>query len=328
MINLGNKIRELRKKKGITQEGLASALNMSPQAISKWEMGTGYPDVAMLPVIAGYFGVSLDTLFDYDSEETEEKIRNILYSTSGKEFDVAEKILLDGIAAYPGADSLKRELLERYATQIRRYGRTELKDRALAIGEKLMTESGDFRVVMGAKGDVADIYISTGEYEKGKEIIESMPYIYHLDIYDRMRCSVMFLRAEDSMDAAMEWKQWAEQELYMVCSAEGMGYFELGDYENAIRSFEEGIGVVELFRHRDVPKFRPHGDTVHQGFEMVRIAACLYKMGRLTECDAKLQEAYEKCRDSFNGNYGDGLVKQYRDIWSFMGLNEYKPCNV
>ena len=38
-INIGNKIRELRKKKGITQEGLASVLSVSPQAISKWESG-------------------------------------------------------------------------------------------------------------------------------------------------------------------------------------------------------------------------------------------------------------------------------------------------
>ena len=68
MINLGNKIRELRKKKGITQEQLANALNLSPQAISKWEMGAGYPDVATLPVLAGYFGVSLDAMFDYDPE--------------------------------------------------------------------------------------------------------------------------------------------------------------------------------------------------------------------------------------------------------------------
>ena len=38
-INIGNKIREFRKKKGITQEALANALNVSPQAVSKWESG-------------------------------------------------------------------------------------------------------------------------------------------------------------------------------------------------------------------------------------------------------------------------------------------------
>ena len=64
MINLGSKIRELRKNKGITQEQLACALNMSPQAVSKWEMGASYPDVAILPVIAAYFGTSLDELFE------------------------------------------------------------------------------------------------------------------------------------------------------------------------------------------------------------------------------------------------------------------------
>ena len=46
-MNIGNKIRELRKKKGITQEQLASALGITSQAVSKWEMSTGYPDIAM-----------------------------------------------------------------------------------------------------------------------------------------------------------------------------------------------------------------------------------------------------------------------------------------
>ena len=73
MINLGNKIRELRVNKGLTQEQLATALNLSPQAISKWETGGGYPDVATLPVLAGYFGVSLDDMFEYDPEEVEEE---------------------------------------------------------------------------------------------------------------------------------------------------------------------------------------------------------------------------------------------------------------
>lgn len=53
-INIGNKIRQLRKKKGITQESLASVLSVSPQAVSKWESGLTYPDVEIIPIIAGY----------------------------------------------------------------------------------------------------------------------------------------------------------------------------------------------------------------------------------------------------------------------------------
>ena len=65
-INIGNKIRELRKKKGITQEALASVLSVSPQAVSKWESGLTYPDMSMIPAIAGYFGIAIDVLFEYD----------------------------------------------------------------------------------------------------------------------------------------------------------------------------------------------------------------------------------------------------------------------
>lgn len=54
---------ELRKKKKITQEQLASALNISPQAVSKWETGACLPDTLTLPLLAEYFHVSIDYLY-------------------------------------------------------------------------------------------------------------------------------------------------------------------------------------------------------------------------------------------------------------------------
>ena len=62
-INISKNIADLRKRKGITQEQLASALNISPQAISKWETNTSFPDAQTLPLIAAYFEVSIDYLF-------------------------------------------------------------------------------------------------------------------------------------------------------------------------------------------------------------------------------------------------------------------------
>ena len=44
-LNLGDNIRELRKNRGWTQEQLAERVGMSPQAISRWENGTTYPDL-------------------------------------------------------------------------------------------------------------------------------------------------------------------------------------------------------------------------------------------------------------------------------------------
>lgn len=66
---LSEKIKELRKKKGLTQEDLANALNVSRQAITKWESGDGSPDIENLKNIALYFHVSVDYLIDSTTEK-------------------------------------------------------------------------------------------------------------------------------------------------------------------------------------------------------------------------------------------------------------------
>ncbi len=60
---MGQNISNLRRKAGVTQEELASALHISAQAVSKWETSTCLPDIQTLPLIAGFFKVSIDYLF-------------------------------------------------------------------------------------------------------------------------------------------------------------------------------------------------------------------------------------------------------------------------
>ena len=68
MTGVGENISALRKKKGATQDELGKALGVSMQAVSRWENG-GMPDVALLPGIADYFGVSIDELFGREGGE-------------------------------------------------------------------------------------------------------------------------------------------------------------------------------------------------------------------------------------------------------------------
>ena len=63
------KLKELRKKKGLTQEDLASELNVSRQAITKWESGDGATDIDNLRNIALFFHVSVDYLIDNKAEQ-------------------------------------------------------------------------------------------------------------------------------------------------------------------------------------------------------------------------------------------------------------------
>lgn len=62
---IGKQIAEMRKKNGIKQEELANFVGVSTQAVSKWENG-GVPDTELLPKIADFFSVSIDSLFGKD----------------------------------------------------------------------------------------------------------------------------------------------------------------------------------------------------------------------------------------------------------------------
>ena len=68
-IYIGENIKRLRMTKDITQEQLAEFLNISNVAVSKWERGETYPDISLLPVLAKYFDVTIDTLMGYDAIE-------------------------------------------------------------------------------------------------------------------------------------------------------------------------------------------------------------------------------------------------------------------
>ena len=62
-MNIAANIARLRKERAMTQEALAEVIGVSSQSISKWENATTYPDVALLPVLADVFGVTVDALY-------------------------------------------------------------------------------------------------------------------------------------------------------------------------------------------------------------------------------------------------------------------------
>lgn len=64
-MNINEQIAALRRKKGLTQEELAKALDVTNQAVSKWESGQNCPDIGLLPQIADIFGVTIDTLMGH-----------------------------------------------------------------------------------------------------------------------------------------------------------------------------------------------------------------------------------------------------------------------
>ncbi|MBN1515942.1 helix-turn-helix domain-containing protein [Candidatus Sumerlaeota bacterium] len=69
LADLGRRIRESREKRGLKQNDIAHALQISPQAVSKWERGENGPDITLLPTLSKLLGVSLDWLLGaYDQD--------------------------------------------------------------------------------------------------------------------------------------------------------------------------------------------------------------------------------------------------------------------
>ena len=64
--NIGTNIARLRREHNMKQDELAEMLDVTPQAVSKWENGASMPDIALLPKLANIFGVTIDDLFGAD----------------------------------------------------------------------------------------------------------------------------------------------------------------------------------------------------------------------------------------------------------------------
>ena len=107
-------IRELRKQRNLTQEQIAEAFGVSCQAISKWETGTSYPDISLLPIIADYFGVSIDYLLGHDTSKQKEAIEHVCNQADTlletRDYVHAIPLLREMLIKYPGNEKLMYKL--------------------------------------------------------------------------------------------------------------------------------------------------------------------------------------------------------------------------
>lgn len=100
---LGKRIATLRKEKNLKQDDLAQKLNISPQAISKWENDLTCPDISILPELSSILGVSIDELLTGKKEETVK----IVPAEERKEMS---KMMLKIVVDSPKGDKVKINL--------------------------------------------------------------------------------------------------------------------------------------------------------------------------------------------------------------------------
>ena len=158
-MEIGNQIKQLRQRRGVTQEELADRLGVTPQAVSKWERGVATPDIAMLPEISAYFGVTIDELFALSDETRMERIQNMLWDVrflNQVDVDSATAFLLEKAAKEP-QNGRPHELLADMENHIAREHQTRAAEYAKeSLNREPNLRNAQDELIWGTNGKVAD----------------------------------------------------------------------------------------------------------------------------------------------------------------------------
>ena len=293
-LNLGNRIRLLRKKKGITQETMAATLMVSPQAVSKWESGASYPEMTLVPVIAQYFGVSLDYLFDYDMAAINAEIEKLMEESQELFFDDPRKyqtLIRSALMKHPDHEALLAALLDSYEYELRNFDRTDHLEEVIELSGRLMAESRDVTRICSAMDVQAAAWLKLGREDKAITILEAMPRDVDLR-YDSM---AFRLTGEKKLDAAEKAQRVHLQMLYQGCFEEGNALFALGRYRDAIGAYDRGRAVLTMYMKKGQQGQNAYlwdgMQTFHWAFHLL-MAACRNKLREKDACEAELETVW------------------------------------
>ena len=185
-MNIGGTIKKLRREKDMTQEQLAEYLNITTQAVSKWETGQSLPDITLVPMLANIFDTSADVLLGVDIEAKEKRVIEIIekahkYSHNGYTKQSAE-ILQEGLKIYPNSyimmSLLMSDLLRLRNEPENADKRDEMTREVVRIGEKILAECSVDTIRHGAIQILCYTYSDIGEEEKAVELANKIPHSY------------------------------------------------------------------------------------------------------------------------------------------------------
>lgn len=187
-LKLGENLKKFRLQRELTQEQLADVLGVSAQAVSRWENGTTYPDITLLPTIASYFEITLDELMGMENWRSEEQLKELLgqLEENGSKGLIYENILLlrDAVKTYPTNYELQFRLVNQLAFCEYKDGRglseeekISFNREAAEIGNRILSHCTDGAIINQTTQQLCYIYSSLGEKEKAIEYAKKLPNI-------------------------------------------------------------------------------------------------------------------------------------------------------
>lgn len=176
-------IKQKRMENSLTQEELAEYLGITAPAVNKWEKGTSYPDITLLPALAKVLGTDLNTLLSFDDEDGEAEIGEIMKELDStlqeKDYESAFDYAMDKIESNPTNQELSF-LAGTYLLSAINIAKDNMKDvyskRIEKLFEKLAKSNSSF-MQNTAKAIQIGKYIDKNEFDKAEQLIKSIPAI-------------------------------------------------------------------------------------------------------------------------------------------------------
>jgi len=94
-MTFSERLKNLRKERGVSQEELSKVLHITRQSISKWETGTAYPDMEKMKMLSDFYELSLDELMDQESKGAS-GLQIKVTETGEEQEDLEENLIVGG----------------------------------------------------------------------------------------------------------------------------------------------------------------------------------------------------------------------------------------
>ena len=187
--SIGKNIRKLRKERNLTQEELAELLNISAQAISKWENETGMPDISQIVPLASVFGVSTDLLFGLSDTNEQQEVETLIQDLHAKnkklEIDDYEeyKQRTEALKVYPnnftllyscfvkGCFLLQTDWQDRLSKEEQR----AIYNECIRQSNVILSHCPNADMVINTKRELIGLLETKKEHEKAMELIKELP---------------------------------------------------------------------------------------------------------------------------------------------------------
>lgn len=290
---IGKNLRELRRARNLTQEELAGILGVTYQAVSKWERGDGCPDIALLPGMATFFGVTLDTLFGMEDIRGKERLAQYYAQwnalNDAGENEAGLRLMREALQQFPGESMLTVYLtvsLEKCggAPEERAANRAE----AIALSERLARDD-DPEIRSAFLFNLCHSYWKNGETAKALEHARKLPGIFKT----KENALVMFLQGDEKMRQGREGVLHLTGSLFHQCLTMADGC----PPREAIALLEACCAAARtLYPKEDVPEL-----LRQQAAALLRMAEAALRLGRPEEAMEYLHRcaAYAvRCREA------------------------------